>query len=151
MRAILAVVAVLGTAVAGSTVCLEPLSAQEQAKGLSDADRQQVQEVIRNQLDAFKHDDGQTAFGFASPGIQGMFGNAQNFLGMVKNSYPQVYRPQDVEFRDLVELNGRPTQRVLLVGPDGKPVIALYAMERQPDGTWKIDGCMLAKSNEVTA
>jgi hypothetical protein len=40
---------------------------------------------------------------------------------------------------------------VLLVGPDGKPVMALYAMERQPDGSWRIDGCMLGKADDMTA
>ncbi len=30
-----------------------------------------------------------------------------------------------------------------LVGPDGQAVIALYAMERQPDGSWRINGVYL--------
>ena len=118
---------------------------------LSQADREAVQEIIRQQLEAFRADDAATAFGFASPGIQGMFGSSDNFMNMVRQSYPQVYRSREAEFRDVVDLNGRPTQRVLLVGPDGKPVIALYPMERQPDGSWRIDGCMLGKSDDMTA
>jgi hypothetical protein len=30
------------------------------------------------------------------------------------------------------------------------PVIAQYAMERQPDGTWGIDGCVFERSTEHT-
>ena len=37
----------------------------------------------------------------------------------------------------------KPTQRVRVVGPDGRPVIAYYPMRRLPDGTWRIDGCYL--------
>ena len=33
-------------------------------------------------------------------------------------------------------------------GPDGRPRIALYIMERQPDGSWKIDGCILTESDD---
>ena len=40
-------------------------------------------------------------------------------------------------------LEGQPTQAVLLVGPDGVPVLALYPMQQQPDGSWKTAGCYL--------
>jgi ketosteroid isomerase-like protein len=30
-----------------------------------------------------------------------------------------------------------------VVGPDGKSYTALYSMEKQPDGTWRISGCTL--------
>jgi hypothetical protein len=43
---------------------------------------------------------------------------------------------------------GRLVQRVLLVGPDGVPVTALYFMEQQPDGSWKISGCVLTISED---
>ena len=40
-------------------------------------------------------------------------------------------------------LIGVPAQRVLVVGPDGVPVIAVYPMQRMPDGSWLINGCFL--------
>jgi hypothetical protein len=40
-------------------------------------------------------------------------------------------------------LGGQPTQAVLLVGPDRVPVLALYPMQQQPDGSWKTAGCYL--------
>ncbi|WP_205625020.1 DUF4864 domain-containing protein [Geminicoccus roseus] len=152
MRVLLASL-ILGTVPMAMAAPAEPVlpAVQVSAGSVSEADLQSVQQVIRRQLDAFLADDGEAAFGLASPGIQGLFGSPQRFMSMVREAYPQVYRAREAEFRDIVEMNGRPTQRVLLVGPDGIPVIALYPMERQPDGSWRIDGCMLARSGELTA
>ncbi|EWY36476.1 hypothetical protein N825_26535 [Skermanella stibiiresistens SB22] len=102
--------------------------------------------VIQGQLDAFQRDDADAAFGYASPMIQGMFGSPATFIGMVRQGYPPVYRPRGVDFLDLAVVDGRLTQRVLLVGPDGAAVVALYFMERQPDGAWRIDGCVLLEA-----
>ena len=118
--------------------------------GIGAADRGAIHDIINRQLAAFRRDDGAAAFAFASPGIRAMFGTAEAFMAMVRDGYPQVYRPREVEFRDLVDIGGRLTQRVLLVGPDGDVVVAHYFLQRQPDGSWRIDGCMLAGSAEST-
>ena len=70
-------------------------------------------------------------------------------MSMVRAGYKPVYRPREVEFRDLVPVEGRWTQRVLVVGPDGVPVVAQYVMEKQPDGSWRIDGCVFEQSTET--
>lgn len=62
---------------------------------------------------------------------------------MVRASYQPVYRPRSVVFEDITTVEGIPTQQVLLLSPDGEPVMALYLMEKQSDGTWKINGCYL--------
>jgi hypothetical protein len=110
---------------------------------LPDADRQAIRAVIERQLDAFLRDDGMAAFSYATPNIQGIFESPENFMSMVKNGYQPVYRPQAVTFRDIIDLHGAPAQRVLVVGPDGVPVIAVYPMQRMPDGSWLINGCYL--------
>lgn len=110
---------------------------------LPDADRQAIRAVIERQLQAFLRDDGTAAFSYATPNIQGIFQTPDNFMSMVKNGYQPVYRPQAVTFRDIIDLHGAPAQRVLVVGPDGVPVIAVYPMQRMPDGTWLINGCYL--------
>jgi hypothetical protein len=110
---------------------------------LPDADRQAIRAVIERQLQAFLRDDGTAAFSYATPSIQGIFQTPDNFMSMVKNGYQPVYRPQAVTFRDIIDLHGAPAQRVLVVGPDGVPVIAVYPMQRMPDGTWLINGCYL--------
>jgi Domain of unknown function (DUF4864) len=114
------------------------------------ADAAAIREVIEAQLKAFQADDGAQAFSYASPAIQSIFKDPDTFMSMVRAGYQPVYRPREVEFRDLVPVQGRLTQRVLVVGPDGVPVMAQYVMERQPDGSWRIDACVLERSAEQT-
>ena len=109
----------------------------------------EIRRVIEGQLAAFRRDDGEGAFAFAAPSIRAMFGDADTFLRMVRTGYPPVYRPREVEFRALGVEDGRLTQRVLLVGPDGVPVVARYYMEQQPDGSWRIGGCVLEQAPDV--
>jgi hypothetical protein len=107
------------------------------------ADRTAIREVIARQLAAFLRDDGAEAFSYASPEIQRLFGGPEAFMAMVRDGYRPVYRPREYEFRPLDLVAGRLVQPVLVVGPDGVPVLALYFMERQPGGEWRIGGCTL--------
>src|SRR5260370_34525173 len=110
---------------------------------VSDADRAAIRQVIQAQVDAFRRDDGDAAFGLASPAIQGMFGTPAIFMDMVPQGYQPVYRPRAFDFREIVELNGQPAQKVHVIGPDGQPVTAIYPMRQLPDRSWRIDGCFL--------
>lgn len=118
-----------------------PVKAQKMQ--VTDTDRTAIRSVIEQQLAALRRDDADGAFAFASPGIRTQFGTAKNFLAMVRASYQPVYRPRSVVFEDITSVEGIPTQQVLLLSPDGEPVRALYLMEKQSDGTWKINGCYL--------
>ncbi len=115
----------------------------DQATTLTAADRSAIRTVIEAQIAAFRADDGTTAFGFASPSIQRQFGNPEHFLNMVRTAYMPVYRPREVRFGDLIEGSPEPVQAVLLVGPKLEVVTAYYVMEKQADGAWRIDGCVL--------
>jgi hypothetical protein len=123
-----------------------PAAAADPALG--EGDRAAIRGVIERQLGAFQRDDASAAFAFASPSIQDQFATADNFMRMVRQGYLPVYRPREVSFGALVEIEGQLVQRVLLVGPDGAPVMALYMMERQPDGSWRINGCILTQSDD---
>jgi hypothetical protein len=112
----------------------------------SDTDQAAIRQVIQSQMAAFQKDDGPTAYGYASPTIQQKFVNPDVFLEMVKTGYPAVYHPREVEFRNLKVENGRLLQEVYVVGPDGNPALAIYEMQRQPDGSWRINGCWLARA-----
>jgi Domain of unknown function (DUF4864) len=118
---------------------------------LSDADRAAIRDVIGRQVEAFGRDDGETAFGFASPTIRRMFGSAEIFMDMVRQGYQPVYRPRVFDFREIVELHGQPAQKVHVIGPDGRPHTAFYPMTRLPDGSWRIDGCFLQAPDEHQA
>lgn len=118
--------------------------------GLSTADSQAIHDAIAGQIDAFRHDDGARAFSYASPTIQEKFGNADIFMQMVKTGYTQVYRAHDVQFQGLDMEAGAPVQRVRMIGPDGLPVIVVYIMQRQPDGSWKINGVFMTTSDDLS-
>ena len=115
---------------------------------LSGPEAAAVREVIEAQLDAFRRDDAQRAFSFAAPGIRQMFGTAENFIQMVRTSYAVVYRPQSVKFEKFEVVDDEVFQPVRLTDAQGRAWIALYAMERQPDGSWRINGCQLARLTE---
>lgn len=126
------------------------LPAQVQAQ-VSPADRAAIRDVIEGQVEAFRRDDGAAAFGYASPNIQGMFGTAETFMDMVRQGYRPVYRPKVFEFREIVTLQGMVTQKVHVIGPDGRPVTAFYPMTQQPDGSWRIEGCYLQAPEDPQA
>ncbi len=126
------------------------MPARGQANDPPGADGNAIVAVIQSQLAALQADQAAKAFSFASPGIQSMFGTPDRFMQMVRSGYAAVYRPREVQFLDLVIDQGELAQRVLFVGPDGVPVLAYYYMERQPDGSWRISGVTLRKSDDRT-
>ena len=131
-------------------ILLLSLAARAEAP-LAPADRAAIRSVIERQIQAFGADDAAAAVAFAAPSIRRMFGDPDRFMALVRQGYQPVYRPREVEFRDLVERAGRPIQRVLLVGPDGLVVVASYTMERQPDGSWRVAGCILEGAEQHAA
>jgi hypothetical protein len=127
------------------------LSGAVLAQEVSTADRSAIQGIIRSQVEAFRHDDGETAFGFASPAIRAMFGSPEIFMDMVRQGYQPVYRPKIFDFREVVTLHGQVTQKVYVVGPDGRAVTAYYTMMQLPDRSWRIIGCYLEAPEEHQA
>jgi Domain of unknown function (DUF4864) len=116
------------------------------------ADAAEFQRIITAQIDAFKADDGATAYSFAAPSIQMIYPSSEGFMKMVQQGYPQVYRPQSYKFTGaMLDTAGRPSQKVLFVGPDGKAYSALYTMQKQPDGSWKIAACAIVREEGLDA
>lgn len=114
------------------------------AQTIGETEKSEFQRIIAAQISAFRADDGPTAYNYAAPVVRNIFPTPEIFMSMVKRGYPQVYRPQSFNFTEaLIDPLGRPAQKMLVVGPDGKTYEALYSMEKQPDGTWRISGCTL--------
>ncbi len=104
--------------------------------------------VIESQIAAFARDDADAAFALASPDIRRTFMTAERFMQMVRSSFQPVYRPRTYSFGDPALVGGIPVQPVRVIGPDGRGVVALYRMERQSDGRWRIAGVTLHPSGE---
>lgn len=107
--------------------------------------------VIRAQLDAFQRDDGKTAFAHASPSIQGKFGTVERFMAMVQIAYPAVYRPSAVEILDARIIDPHTAQAVKIIDGAGQAQVAIYFMELQPDGSWRIDGVQVIPLQELSS
>jgi hypothetical protein len=122
-----------------------------QAQQVAPSDKAAIASVIQDQIAAFKVDDASRAFGYASPAIRAKFGTPEQFMEMVRTGYGQVYRAGEVTFRDITLEQGVPVQTVEIRGLDGTGVLALYFMERQPDGSWKINGVLIAELPERVA
>jgi hypothetical protein len=133
-------IAALLVAVLLSGLALAP---SVRADDVGSADRSAIQSLITGQIQAFRADDSQGAWAYASPTIQGLFQTPDNFMAMVRNGYQPVYRPRSVTFGELMATPSGPVQKVYLTGPDGKGYVAVYDMQRQADGTWKINGCQI--------
>jgi hypothetical protein len=116
-----------------------------QAAAFSDADRTAVQGAIERQLQAFLKDDGDTAYSFAAPNIKMMYPSVESFMAMVRQGYPQVYRPRSYEFGELKEAPGYLEQSVDIVDAEGQFWTAVYTLRQDADGFWKITGCYIVK------
>ena len=98
-----------------------------------------IEDVIASQLDAFNDRDIETAWSFASPMIQGLFGNPQNFGTMVEQGYPMVWTNADVQFLELREIAGQFYQEVMVRDANGQRHVMEYAMVETATG-WLING-----------
>ncbi|MCX8570033.1 DUF4864 domain-containing protein [Aminobacter sp. MET-1] len=116
-----------------------------------DADVKSAQDSISAQLQAFRAGDNAAAYGYAAPNVKRIFPTLDIFMGMVSGGYKPVYRAQSFAFGESKEMS--PTsivQQVMIVGPDGKDYEAVYTLELQPDGVWRITGVSLRASNSLS-
>jgi hypothetical protein len=116
---------------------------------VTSTDMLEIRAVIHRQIDAFRRDDAQSAFALVSPGVQQAFGTPERFLDAVRSSYRAVYRPQSVAFLELVVLGNDVVQQVQVTDRRGSVWVAYYAMQRQPDGSWRTNGCHLVQPSRT--
>ncbi len=107
-----------------------------------------IQSTIQSQIDAFLADDFNRAFSFASPNIKGIFGTVENFEAMVKQGYPMVYRPAQVEMKELREVAGNLWQRVRITDQAGAGWFLDYMMVETAEG-WQINAVQLLPAPDV--
>lgn len=114
-------------------------------------DSSAFQKVIKNQMSAFASGNARQAFSFATGSLQQRFKTPEFFMEMVRQGYQPVYRPKKVSFGRSKMTRYGPTQEVFVTGPKGKDWIALYSFEQEDDGSWRISGCYLTKSEGIAA
>jgi hypothetical protein len=108
-----------------------------------------AQSTIRSQAEAFGRDDGTAAYAQAAPAIQGMYPSPDIFMEMVRSAFAPVYRHRSFEFGEGQVSGGVIAQKVHIVDTDGVAWEALYTLEQQPYGSFKITSCRLLKAGEA--
>ena len=88
----------------------------------------EIEATIAGQFDAFLAEDVGAAWQFASPNIQRIFRDAQNFGRMVEQGYPMVWAPAQVDFIDLQSFGGILVQRVQVIDQAGNAHYLGYQM-----------------------
>ena len=116
-----------------------------------EAEIKAAQGTIEAQLRAFQAGNGELAYSYAAPSIKRIFPTVETFMGMVESGYQPVSNPKNFAFGKVEEMGaGSIVQQVLLTGPDGKEYEAVYTLELQPDGTYRITGVSLRASNTLS-
>lgn len=133
--------ALLAAMLAASTLHLSAIAAP-----VAEAEAEKVRSVIVAQLEALAEDDADRAFQTATPAVREAIGSSGRFLAMVRGSYPMVYRPSSVSFHKPEGEQGSVMQLVEIKDGNDKSWIALFALELQPDNTWRISGCVVAEN-----
>ena len=116
-----------------------------------DAEVKAAQSAIDGQLRAFRAGDNEGAYGYAAPNVKRIFPTLDIFMNMVTGSYKPVHKPRNYAFGKVQELS--PTsiiQQVMIVGEDGKDYEAVYTLELQPDGKFRITGVSLRASTSLS-
>lgn len=121
-------------------------AAASAAPALSAAEWQAIRGVIAAQRAAIVAGDADKAFAYASPGIQQQFGDAATFLAMVDAAYAALESARYVEFLEGAVIDGIVVQPLRLIDADNTVRVALYTMEKQADGGWRISSCRIAPS-----
>lgn len=123
-----------------------PVVAQAQIADQQTADQQTaIVDVIQSQLNALHQNDGPGAYRFAAPNIKAIFPSVDIFMAMVRGGYGFLIDPTGVEFLDIRAEGGALYQAVRIIGRDGVRRIAIYHMEQQQDGSWKIAGVYITE------
>jgi hypothetical protein len=118
--------------------------------GAPKAQTADVQGVISAQIKAFRADDFERAFTYASPTIRGIFGSSERFGLMVRQSFPMVWRPGSVKFLEFRQNVGGADQLVLIRDAAGVFHTLKYEMIEAPEG-WKINGVQFIGAPELGA
>lgn len=116
------------------------------AQNTSDDQAIQAQTVISDQLSAFLDGDGKRAFSHAAPTIKQRFQSPEQFMTMVERGYGPIYRSSTYDFGRHTLKGDQIVQELILSDKKGNTWQSIYVLKRQNDGTLKIMGVQMRRS-----
>lgn len=109
------------------------------ARAQQDADAKAATDSILRQLEAFRRDDYEGAYGFGSEDIQQAFDRVA-FERMVRSGYPEIAHSSSAAVSGVdVTPDGHVRIRIKVKGANGNTVEAVYDMVRESAG-WRVNG-----------
>ena len=127
-----------------------PMSALAADQEIAREDQAAITEAVQSQLIAVANDDADAAFALATADTRSRMGDANTFLQLIKQQYAPLYRHQRAIFSTPEMIHGETIQSVRLTDSDNSVWVALYQMQQEPDGKWRIAGCTLLETTTVS-
>lgn len=132
----------------------ETVSVEEQAEAaqeaLTTADTIAIRDVVRAQLNAFAADDAAAAFELATMEKQLLIGSPDIFLQLIRERYEPIYRNKILIFDDPEVVHGLTVQRVRVTDSYSRVWVAIFWMQQDEQANWKIDGCHLVETTNIS-
>jgi hypothetical protein len=133
-RVLVAVLALAGLPAIAGAAGPAPVSSRE---------AQAIRAVVEAQLDAMAAGDDARAFSYASPSVRMQFRDAPSFMSMVQHGYPMLIKPSATLFLRPEVYEHGVLQVIHLRDQDGGAWRAVYQLQKQPDRSWRINGCVV--------
>ncbi len=111
---------------------------------------QAVTQVVQSQLSAFAEGDAEKAFSLATAATQSLAGTPGELMRVIKHRFAPIYRHRQALFSEPEIIGTHGLQVVQLIDHDNLVWIAIYQVEHEADGTWKVDGCQLFETNNLS-
>lgn len=127
-----------------------PRKPAQPGEALSVADVMEIHRVVRAQLNAFAADDAKGAFELATLEKRMQIGSAEDFLRMIRESYRPIYRYKAVIFEKPDVVAGMTLQKVRVTDAQSRVWLAIFWMQRDEAAGWKIDGCHLLETSNIS-
>ena len=119
-----------------------PMHSWAQA-AVGEAETRLTQGVISDQIAAFKSGDSERAYSHAAPNVKIVFPTADRFIAMVQTGYTPLYNPDSFVFGRNALIGEQIHQELIVTDHAGKQWQAVYSLQLQGDGSWRITGVKL--------
>ena len=126
-----------------------PLGGIAAAAPVSAVDARSIQAVVKSHIAALSQDDADQVFESATSATQIEFGSPEDFLQLIKQEYRPIYQSRHAIFASPEVIDGDTIQVVNVTDDSDHVWVALFRMERDTDGRWKIDGCQRIQTSSV--
>ena len=104
-------------------------------------------EVIALHINAINSNDAEAAYRLATPQIQSLFPTPQAFMRTARKLYQPIYEAEQYSFEKAIVLEREIIQPVRIAMSPDLPLLAMFILEQQSDGAWKIGGCVLLRDD----